>query len=234
MIMKPFTFICTVGWIAASVPVVFADIYVWTDSNGVKNFTNYAPPDTAVVFMETPEIEARIPVAETAAEIARIASEPLPSELLRNSQEEIEALTEQVEGLRKELREALEPVPEQPPLDETVVIESTERIGYRTSIGYGYYPVYDPYGYRWYRKFKKHHRPPGYGHGGHKKAIPYKHRVTPYRPSGKKIGQHGVRTGRGHSGFQKSGSIRNRSHAAGSRRHSASRAGHRGGMPSRR
>ena len=33
-----------------------ADIYVWTDENGVKHITNYAPPEQAEVLMRTPEI----------------------------------------------------------------------------------------------------------------------------------------------------------------------------------
>lgn len=33
-----------------------ADIYVWTDENGVKNFTNQAPPEHATLFMRTPEL----------------------------------------------------------------------------------------------------------------------------------------------------------------------------------
>ena len=33
-----------------------ADIYVWTDENGVKHITNYAPPEHANILMRTPEI----------------------------------------------------------------------------------------------------------------------------------------------------------------------------------
>ena len=42
--MKGFKIICLVmlGFITA-VPL-FADIYEWTDENGVKHYTNYAPP----------------------------------------------------------------------------------------------------------------------------------------------------------------------------------------------
>jgi len=224
----------TLVCIASGVPSVSADIYVWTDANGVKNFTNTAPPEQAVVFMETSEIEAGSLAVETFAEIARIESEPLQSELLKTSQEEIEALTEQVEGLRRELREVLEPVPEQPPVNETAVIESPERVRYRTSIGFGFYPFYNPYGYLWHHKLKNHHRRPGYGNGWHKKAIPFKHRIKHYGPSKKKNGRHGVKAGKGHSGYQKSRPNRHRSLTGGSRRHNGSRAGYRGGVPRRR
>jgi len=33
-----------------------ADIYVWTDDNGVKHFTNYAPPEQAQLLMKTREL----------------------------------------------------------------------------------------------------------------------------------------------------------------------------------
>jgi hypothetical protein len=33
-----------------------ADIYSWTDENGVNHFTNYAPPKHAKLLMKTPEI----------------------------------------------------------------------------------------------------------------------------------------------------------------------------------
>ena len=45
---------CGIGGLAVS--NASADIYVWTDENGVKNFTNQAPPKYATLFMRTPEI----------------------------------------------------------------------------------------------------------------------------------------------------------------------------------
>ena len=33
-----------------------ADIYSWTDENGVNHFRNYAPPKHAKLLMKTPEI----------------------------------------------------------------------------------------------------------------------------------------------------------------------------------
>jgi len=33
-----------------------ADIYEWTDENGVKHFTNYAPPDDATILIKTEEV----------------------------------------------------------------------------------------------------------------------------------------------------------------------------------
>ncbi len=113
------------------------------------------------------------------------------------------------QACEEELRDALEPVPEPPPVDSTDVYESTAPVRYRTVYGYGSYAPYDPYGYLWHHKLKKYHRRPGYGHGGHIKALPYKHRIKHQGPSRKKIRRYGVRAGKGHSGYQKS-----RSHQA--------------------
>ena len=33
----------------------FADIYEWTDENGVKHYSNYAPPAESRVLMKTKE-----------------------------------------------------------------------------------------------------------------------------------------------------------------------------------
>jgi hypothetical protein len=44
------------GFVGFSVSSAGADIYSWIDENGVKNFTNQAPPKQATLFMKTPEI----------------------------------------------------------------------------------------------------------------------------------------------------------------------------------
>ena len=44
-------------WLAAFAALeADADIYSWTDENGVRYFTNYAPPKQAKIIMRTPEI----------------------------------------------------------------------------------------------------------------------------------------------------------------------------------
>jgi hypothetical protein len=46
-----------VFWFAGlAVSAAGADIYAWTDENGVKHFTNQAPPKQATLFMKTREI----------------------------------------------------------------------------------------------------------------------------------------------------------------------------------
>ena len=44
------------GLAGLAVSTASADIYAWTDENGVKYFTNQAPPKQATLFMKTPEI----------------------------------------------------------------------------------------------------------------------------------------------------------------------------------
>ena len=215
------------------VPALFADIYVWTDANGVKNFTNHAPPEEAVVFMETPEIDAKSPIMQTIVEKERAEAESLQSQQLRAAQREIESLSEQVAGLRKELRDALEPVYEPPPEETTVIYEPYSRIRYRTFIGGGFWPRYDPYGYLWYHKVKKHHRRLGYGHVGHKKVIPHKRRIID-KGHKNRVTRHNLGFAKYRSGHRKSGSSIHRSHSGGSRRHSGIRGGHRGRMMPRR
>lgn len=47
-----------------------ADIYEWTDGNGVKHFTNYAPPDDATILMKSEEVPY-----DEAADRARVEAE---------------------------------------------------------------------------------------------------------------------------------------------------------------
>ena len=65
--LKIFLFITVYFFIASA---TFADIYEWTDADGVKHFTNYAPPDHAKLIMKT---EA-VPYDE-AADIERMETE---------------------------------------------------------------------------------------------------------------------------------------------------------------
>ena len=74
---------------------LYADIYEWTDENGVKHFTNYTPPAGATVLLKTEEVPydedadrerveadrkiqlelARLELAEREAEIERRTTE---------------------------------------------------------------------------------------------------------------------------------------------------------------
>ena len=52
--LKIVTLITIVSWFIAS--SLYADIYRWTDENGVIHFANYAPPDGATIMMKTEEL----------------------------------------------------------------------------------------------------------------------------------------------------------------------------------
>jgi hypothetical protein len=62
-------FLCiTVGCFVTS--SLYADIYEWTDENGVKHYTNYAPPPEANVLIKTEELPY-----DAAADLARREAE---------------------------------------------------------------------------------------------------------------------------------------------------------------
>lgn len=62
-------FLCiTVGGFVA--PSLYADIYEWTDIEGVKHYTNYAPPPEAKILMKTEELPY-----DEAADRARMEAE---------------------------------------------------------------------------------------------------------------------------------------------------------------
>ena len=58
------TLVCFAAW------PLFADIYEWTDENGVKHYTNYAPPPEAKILMKTEEVPY-----DEAADRARMEAE---------------------------------------------------------------------------------------------------------------------------------------------------------------
>ena len=62
----------------------FADIYEWTDENGVKHYSNYAPPAESRVLMKTKEEPY-----DEAADRARIAAEQ--QQLLELARQQIAA-----------------------------------------------------------------------------------------------------------------------------------------------
>jgi len=64
---KILLFIAAVCLIAGT---LHADIYEWTDENGVKHFTNYAPPDDATILMKSDEVPY-----DEAADRARIEAD---------------------------------------------------------------------------------------------------------------------------------------------------------------
>ncbi|MGA9263450.1 MAG: DUF4124 domain-containing protein [Desulfobacterales bacterium] len=181
-----------------TVPIASADIYFWTDENGVKNFTNYSPPEKAEVFMETSEADEDTALPEAETDRAGDADRALESGQLQAAAEEIEALREQV----GELKDRLEALPEAPQFESggaaaTEAEEASNTV--RFGSGYVYWPYpygYPPYGYKGHRKPGPRH---GYGRPGYKEQFNhptgFKSHVYGRQPSQSGHGSLGPRPG---------------------------------------
>jgi len=94
--LKIFLFITVYCFIASS---LYADIYEWTDENGVRHFTNYAAPDQAVIVMKTTEVPY-----DEAADRARMEAERqerLELERLEIAKREAELIQREAEAERR-------------------------------------------------------------------------------------------------------------------------------------
>jgi hypothetical protein len=178
--LKIFLLIAAQFLIASS---LFADIYEWTDENGVKHFTNYAPPNNAKLIMKT----ETVPYDE-AADIERIETEQ-QNQLALERQE----IAEREAELERKLAEAerrLAALDRQAERIEREAEEWSDEAGDDDYIdsSYGYYPGYYtfPRKQRWYYRgnyggiyykkphYKRHHRYRHYKknyYGHHKKRF---------------------------------------------------------------
>jgi len=181
----------------ATVPIASADIYFWTDENGVKNFTNYSPPEKAEVFMEASEANQDTAFNEGKIDRAGDTDRALESEQLQAATERIEALREQV----TELTDRLAALPEAPPIEANEVAAETEEASntIRYGSGYVYWPYpygYLPYGYKGNHKFRPRH---GFGSPGFKKRFVHPNRFKTHaygrQPSRSGFGSFGSRPG---------------------------------------
>ena len=128
-----------------------ADIYEWTDANGVKHFTNYAPPEDARILMKTEEVPY-----DEAADLARMeADRQYQLELARQeiAAREAELERREAEAERKAAaaeRYAQEKIQE---ADQYLDDAKSDRWYYRSGGYYGYYrPPYVQHHKRKYRK----------------------------------------------------------------------------------
>ena len=181
-----------IGFAAFSVSPARGDIYAWTDENGVKYFTNHAPPKQATLFMKTPEIPYDEEADKQRREMDRL-------EVARHELAEREAfLLEQQQQAERRLAEANARA--EAALQEADRIlqdaeAAAEGAGYNRSSSYvyGYNPGYLYKGYyrNWglYHKKKHHykHKKHFYKHKGHynkTKKYRYGHSGKSYsRPS---------------------------------------------------
>ena len=138
-----------------------ADIYEWTDENGVKHFTNYSPPDDAKILMKTREIPY-----DEAADRARMEDErQYLEELAKLERAAREAeLERRVAEAERRAAEAERYAQETLQATEQALNDaSNSRWYYRVGPYYPYYPT----PYRHYYK-RKHHK---VGHYRHPKKI---------------------------------------------------------------
>ena len=156
-----------------TVSIASADIYFWTDENGVKNFTNYSPPEQAEVFMETSEADEETALLEAETDQAGAKDRALESEQLQAAAEEIEDLREQVSELKNDLKDRLAALPEAPTIGADDVASETE--GAPTTVRYGSGYVYWPYpyghfphGYKGNLRFRPRQ---GFGRPGYKEQL---------------------------------------------------------------
>lgn len=166
-------------WLAAFAALeADADIYSWTDENGVRYFTNYAPPKQAKIIMRTPEIaydaEADLQRRESdALEVARQELAEREAFLLQQQQAAERRVAEANARAEATLREADRILQDAEAAAEDAEIDNSSNYAYR------YYTPY--YGYRYPRKihYKDYHY---YYYGGlHHKKHPYKHKPSPYK-----------------------------------------------------
>ena len=150
---------------------LFADIYEWTDENGVKHYTNYAPPPEAKILMKTEEVpydeaadRARMEAErEVQLELARLELAEREAELEWREAQTEQRLAEAGRQAEETLREA-----------ERILNEARNERYNNRNIGYshyyrGYYPHY--YNDNYYKRGKTssiyYVRPPKSIHSKH-------------------------------------------------------------------
>jgi len=162
-----------------------ADIFGWTDADGVKHFTNYAPPEDATILMKTEEVpyneaadRARIEAdRQYQLELARLEIAEREAELIRR---EAQAELRAAEAERRAAEAERYAAETERAADQYLEDAKNDRYYNR---GGGYYGYYTPPHYkRWYyRKYRI----------SHYYAKPYKHiyrKKNHYGPSTKKYG----------------------------------------------
>ena len=171
-----------------------ADIYAWTDENGVKYFTNQAPPEHATLFMKTPEIPHDDEADQQRREMDSLAvarqelaeREAFLLEQQQEAERRIEAASARAETALREAEQILQ---------DAEAGSENPNYSYSGSYGYGYY--YPGHGsgsrylYKGYKRWdgglyrKKHHhrpKPHDYKHNGHPSKYK-KHIKAHTRPS---------------------------------------------------
>ncbi|UCF91152.1 MAG: DUF4124 domain-containing protein [Desulfobacterales bacterium] len=168
--MKRLAPIHLILFIVLGAPNLNADIYSWTDENGVQHFTNYAPPHQAEIMIKTPEIAYDEAADQERREAERLEKQQLELQELAEKQHLMamkqEALEYELEEANRRAQEAIkryEAAFDGAPLSDggnNDYREGDDEGDYARST-YIYYPYYSYYRYGRYLPgyFNKHPNP---------------------------------------------------------------------------
>jgi hypothetical protein len=166
------------GFAGFAVSTANGDIYAWTDKNGVKYFTNFAPPKQATLFMKTPEIPYDEEADNNRREMDRLEvarqelaeREAFLMEQQQAAERRIAAANARADAALKEADQILQ---------DTYAASEDANYDRSSSYGYGYnYPYYgygSRYLYKDYKRYdlglyrKKHHYRPKKHHYNYKR-----------------------------------------------------------------
>jgi hypothetical protein len=143
-------------WFAGlAVSTAGADIYAWTDENGVKYFTNHAPPEQATLFMKTREIPHDEEADKQRSEMDRL-------EVARQELAEREAyLIEQQQAAERRIAAANAKAEEALREADRILQDAqaaSEDANFRSSSSYGFGFFYPYYHYRSRHHYKDDNR----------------------------------------------------------------------------
>jgi hypothetical protein len=216
--MKKLNIFLTIYFAVCFAPTLQADIFVWTDENGVRNFTNFSPPEKAELFIKTPET-----LRDTAEDQKRAESESMQK--VQEAEKKVALLREELDEVKKRLAESKNETQadaERERFEQSEPSVSTEdylsdAYRHRSYAAYGYNYPYAGYGYstkvhsqkklyhkRLHRR-RSHNRYPGLSY--HYKNHPSKrqtghlkkHRYKMYNGKNHRIGQYKKHAHKRHS-----------------------------------
>jgi hypothetical protein len=98
-LMKILSTLLTLFFAFCFAPILQADIFVWTDENGVRKFSNFSPPAKAKLFIKTPEIPS-----DAATNQEQIEAERLQK--IKDTEKELSLLRQELEAVKKLLEES--------------------------------------------------------------------------------------------------------------------------------
>jgi hypothetical protein len=175
------------GMAGFMIPAASADIYSWTDENGIRHFTNQSPPKHAKLLIKSPEV-----LHDEEAHQRRLEEDRL--ELARQELAEREAFLLQ-QQLEAERRLAAANARAEAALEQADQIlqdaEAAAEYEYDRGRSYGYY-------YPYYRIGHRKHHIRHYRHKGLHRKHPYKYKRYPYNYGYKKHKRYSSKYGHHH------------------------------------